>query len=163
MDQTFANIQNVEQKRCRDRSAVVQQFFRSNSAQYFQNRQTMHNPLDLPNIYPTAPKLSNKNGVSVVWIYNTLKLAQPNNWFFPAPCPHPRYNLKSHCYNFSVGVFGSFCPVWVIECGRVVLVVLGRVVGSKRGWVGADGFKPESAILRVLDSFGTLRGGRVVR
>ena len=119
----------------------------------------MHNPLDLPNIYPTAPKLSNKNGVSVVWIYNTLKLAQPNNWFFPAPCPHPRYNLKSHCYNFSVGVFGSFCPVWVIECGRVVLVVLGRVVGSKRGWVGADGFKPESAILRVLDSFGTLRGG----
>ena len=92
-------------------------------------------------------------------LYNTHKLAQPNNWFFPAPCPHPRYNLKSHCYNFSVGVFGSFCPVWVIECGRVVLVVLGRVVGSKRGWEGADGFKPESAILRVLDSFGTLRGG----
>ena len=38
-------------------------------------------------------------------------------------------------------------------------MVLGRVVGSKRGGVGADGFKPESAILRVLDSFGTLRGG----
>ena len=40
---------------------MVGVFIRSNSAQYFQNRQTIHNPMDLPNTYPTVPELSIAN------------------------------------------------------------------------------------------------------
>ena len=50
-------------------------FFHSNTAQYFQNRQTIHNLLDLPNTYPTVRELSDNKNKSMRPILGTQNKA----------------------------------------------------------------------------------------
>ena len=84
--------------------------------------------MDLPNTYPTVPELSiaNKDFRLVLGYPKKINIIGK---LLIVSSQQPRYSLN-HSQDFSVGIFGSFCSVWVIECGRLVLVVL---VGG-RNW-----------------------------